>query len=79
MSNKGVGKLSVVVGEVAVLDGKRGAVVEAAQAQGALCFCPLGVSVVHGNGFGGAVAGALSATYASVGKVERCGAAMVLI
>lgn len=79
MSNKGVGKLSVVVGEVAVLDGKRGAVVEAAQAQGALCLCPLGASGVHGNCFGGAVAGALSATYASVGKVEGRGGAMVLI
>ena len=79
MSNKGVGKLSVVVGEVAVLDGKRGAVVEAAQAQGALCLCPLGTSGVHRNGFGGAVAGALSATYASVGKVEGRGGAMVLI
>ena len=79
MSNKGVGELPVVVGEVAVLDGKPGAVVEAAQAQGALCFCPLGASGVHRNGFGGAVAGALSATYASVGKVEgRCGAAVLI-
>ena len=59
--------------------GVSGAVVEAAQTQGALCFCPLGVSVVHGNGFGGAVEGALSATYASVGKVEGRGGAMVLI
>ena len=79
MSNKGGGKLSVAVGEVPILDGKRGAVVEAAQTQGALCLCPLGVSGVHGNGFGGAVAGALSATYASVCKVEGRGGAMVLI
>ena len=79
VSNKGVGKLPVVVGEAPVLDGKPGAVVEAAQAQGALCLCPLWVSVVHRNGFGGAVAGALSATYASVGKVEgRCGAAVLI-
>ena len=79
VSNKGVGELPVVVGEAPVLDGKPGAVVEAAQTQSALCLCPLGVSVVHGNGFCGAVEGALSATYASVGKVEGRGGAMVLI
>ena len=79
MSNKGVGELPVAVGEAPILDGKRGAMVEAAQAQGTLCLCPLGASGVHDNGFGGAVAGALSATYASVGKVEgRCGAAVLI-
>ena len=79
MSNKGVGKLSVVVGEVAVLDGKPGAMVEAAQAQGALGLCPLGAVGVHRNGLCGAVAGTQAAAYASVCKVERCGGAPVLI